>query len=44
MGSMAMVENESWNGSIPIGGSTTVGFLGTGAAPATVNSLMCMLP
>jgi chitin-binding protein len=41
-GSMSMVTNESWNASIPAGGSTTVGFLGTGSAPATVNDLMCM--
>ena len=33
-GSMSMVTNESWNAAIPVGGSTTVGFIGTGSAPA----------
>jgi chitin-binding protein len=41
-GSMVMLSNESWNGSVPVGGSTTAGFLGTGAAPAGVEGLMCM--
>jgi hypothetical protein len=43
MSSMSMVENESWNGAIPRGGSTTVGFLGTGTAPTALDNLMCMM-
>jgi predicted carbohydrate-binding protein with CBM5 and CBM33 domain len=41
-GSMVMLQNEAWNAAIPVGGSTTVGFLGSGAAPASVDNLMCM--
>jgi predicted carbohydrate-binding protein with CBM5 and CBM33 domain len=41
-GSMAMFTNESWNATIPPGGSTTVGFLASGSAPASVTDLMCM--
>jgi Cellulose binding domain len=41
-GGQVMLSNESWNGAVPAGGSTTVGFLGTGSAPASVNGLMCM--
>jgi chitin-binding protein len=43
MNSMSMVENESWNGAVPRGGSTTVGFLGTGTAPTALDNLMCMM-
>ena len=41
-GSMVMFSNEAWNATIPAGGSTTVGFTGTGSAPASVEGLMCM--
>jgi len=41
-GSTVTLSNESWNGSIPAGGSTTVGFTGTGSAPSSVNGLVCM--
>jgi chitin-binding protein len=42
MGNMVMLRNEAWNSQIPVGGSTTVGFLGSGAAPSGVSDLMCM--
>ena len=40
-GSLVTVKNASWNGSIPAGGDTTFGFLGSGATPTTVNNLTC---
>ncbi len=40
-GSAVTLTNESYNGSIPAGGSTTAGFTGTGAAPASVTGLTC---
>jgi chitin-binding protein len=43
-GSLVTVHNESWNGSIAPGDSTTFGFLGTGTAPATVDNLTCTSP
>jgi predicted carbohydrate-binding protein with CBM5 and CBM33 domain len=43
MGNAVMLQPESWNTQIPAGGSTTVGFLGSGAAPTGVSGLECML-
>ncbi|MFF5296495.1 lytic polysaccharide monooxygenase auxiliary activity family 9 protein [Paractinoplanes globisporus] len=40
-GSLVTVKNASWNGTIPAGGDTTFGFLGSGTTPTTVNNLTC---
>ncbi|MFI7599986.1 lytic polysaccharide monooxygenase [Actinoplanes sp. NPDC049681] len=40
-GSSATVRNETYNGSIAAGGHTTFGFLGAGAAPASLTDLTC---
>jgi hypothetical protein len=40
-GSTVTLSNEAYNGGIPAGGSTTVGFIATGAAPSSVNNLTC---
>jgi len=41
-GSMVMLSPEAWTSSIPPGGSVSVGFLGSGAAPSALDNLMCM--
>jgi chitin-binding protein len=40
-GTTQTLQNETYNGSIPANGSTSVGFQGTGAAPTAVNNLTC---
>ena len=42
MGNMVMFQNESWNSQLPAGGTTSVGFLGSGTAPSSVSDLECM--
>jgi len=42
-GSFVTIDHETWNSSIPAGGTVEVGFLANGAAPATLPGLMCML-
>ncbi|MEV7625819.1 lytic polysaccharide monooxygenase [Actinoplanes sp. NPDC089786] len=41
-GSLVTITNETWNGSLPAGGTATIGFLANGTAPAALNELMCM--
>jgi chitin-binding protein len=40
-GTTHTLQNESYNGSIPANGSTTVGFQGSGSAPSGLNNLTC---
>ncbi len=40
-GAAVTITNLSYNGSIPAGGSTTFGLLGTGTAPSSLTSLTC---
>jgi hypothetical protein len=40
-GSAVTVGNLSYDGAIPVNGSTTFGLLGTGTAPATLPDLTC---
>jgi len=42
-GSFVTIDHETWNGTIPAGGSVEVGFLANGSAPTTLPGLMCML-
>ncbi|WP_067502007.1 lytic polysaccharide monooxygenase [Actinoplanes sp. TFC3] len=41
MDTSAMIEPETWNRTVPSGGSATIGFLGTGSAPASLPGLSC---
>jgi predicted carbohydrate-binding protein with CBM5 and CBM33 domain len=41
-GSLVTVTNESWNGTIPAGGTVSLGFTASGATPSALNELMCM--
>ena len=41
-GSFVTINNESWNASVPAGGTVKVGFLVNGATPSTLPGLMCM--
>ncbi|AGL18900.1 lytic polysaccharide monooxygenase [Actinoplanes sp. N902-109] len=41
MDTAAMIEPETYNRTLPAGGSTTVGFLGSGSAPASLPGLAC---
>jgi predicted carbohydrate-binding protein with CBM5 and CBM33 domain len=41
-GSFVTIDNESWNASIPAGGTVTVGFLANGPALSALPGLMCM--
>jgi chitin-binding protein len=43
-GSLVTAKNASYNGSIAANATTTFGFLGSGAASATVNNLTCTSP
>lgn len=40
-GSSVTARNEAWNGSLSAGGSTTLGFIGSGAAPSTAPQVTC---
>jgi len=40
-GSTVTVTNEAWNGSVAPGGTATVGFIGSGAAPASAPTVSC---
>jgi hypothetical protein len=40
-GAAVSVTNASYDGSIPAGGSTTFGLLGSGAAPSSLPGLQC---
>ena len=40
-GPAVTIGNLSYNGAIPVNGSTTFGLLGTGAAPSTLPGLKC---
>jgi cellulase/cellobiase CelA1 len=42
MGNAVMLEPADWNRQLAAGGTATIGFIGTGAAP-TVTGLECML-
>jgi predicted carbohydrate-binding protein with CBM5 and CBM33 domain len=42
MDTLAMVSPESYNKTLPAGGSTTVGFLATGTPPASLPGLSCL--
>jgi cellulase/cellobiase CelA1 len=40
-GAAVTIGNLSYNGALPVNGSTTFGLIGTGAAPSTLPSLRC---